>query len=482
MASASKASGGNKVLKQMIIFCLLAAIGWIIPPVNGLTPAGAKMLGVLMAVIYGWTATSEAWPSMLAFILILFTGVTDLPGLLAVSWGNDITMFTVLIFVLMAFMEKTGTATFVAAWLMTRKFLNGHPFRLLGMVFFVAWVLCTFVQTVAGVLITWSIVYQMLKILDYKPYEKFSTIVLFGVIAMGALSLSSLPWGGNALVILNAYAAQSGTPVDMMHYLCYSLPFVAFSLLGYLGLCRWVFGLDVSRLKGIKIDFFTEEQLTCTPERKTALLATLALIILIMIPSTLPAELGITKALASVGLSAKMLMVFVGLSLVRVKGEHIFNFAELATKGTPWNMIMMTVSIMAFVGLLATPATGLSAFLGAMLSKIFADISLVWFFIAVVLITIVLTNITINMVVAMLMITVTMPIAAGLGLPQEQMVYLITVCCTIAFALPAASPAGMLLFANSQWIKPTDAYKYAVPTIIVMGIVALAWNVILFMF
>lgn len=482
MASASKAGGNNKIVKQMIIFCLLAAIGWIIPPVNGLTPAGAKMLGVLMAVIYGWTATSEAWPSLLAFILILLTGVTDLTGLLAVSWGNDIVLFMVLLFVFMSFIDKTGAANFIAAWLLTRKFLNGHPYRLLGMIFLVGWVLCTFVNQIAGVFITWSILYQIIGILGYKPYDKFSTITLFGVVAMAALSLSSLPWAHNALVILNSYAAQTGTPVDMMHYLCYSLPFVTFSLLGYLVLCRWVFRLDVSRLKDLKMDFFSEKDLTCTPERKIALLSLLAMVILIIIPSIFPAEWAITQIMASIGLSAKLMLIIVVLAAIRVEGKHVFNFAELATKGTPWNMLMMTVTIMAFVGLLATPATGLSAFLGSMLAPIFDGISLIWFFLAAVIVTVILTNITINMVVAMLMITVTMPIAANLGLPPEQVVYLITVCCTIAFALPAASPAGMLLFSNSQWIKPKDAYKYAVATILMMSVVALLWNLVLFMF
>lgn len=479
---AEKVKSNNAIYKQLIIFILLAAVGWIIPPVNGLTPAGAKMLGVLMAVIYGWTATSEAWPSLLAFVLILFTGVTDLAGLLAVSWGNDIVLFMVLIFVLMAFMEKTGTANFVASWLLTRQFLNGHPYRLLGMFYLVAWVLCTFVNTIAGVFITWSILYQVLNILGYKPYEKFSTVTLFGVVAMGALSLSSLPWAHNALVILNSYAANSGTPVNMMHYLCYSLPFVALSLLGYLALCRWVFRLDVSKLKNIKMDFFSQEDLAFTPERKTVLLSVLALIIALVLPSVCPKEWAWVQAWSSIGLSAKFMLIIVALATVKINGKFVFNFAELATKGVPWNMMMMTVTIMAFVGLLATPATGLSVFLGNLLAPIFDDISLVWFFLAVVVVTVILTNITINMVVAMLMITVTLPISASLGLPQEQMVYLITVCCTIAFALPAASPAGMLLFSNSQWIKPIDAYKYAIPTIIMMAAAALLWNLVLFMF
>ena len=94
------------------------------------------------------------------------------------------------------------------------------------------------------------------------------------------------------------------------------------------------------------------------------------MVILIIIPSVFPAEWAITQIMASIGLSAKLMLIIVVLAAIRVEGKHVFDFAELATKGTPWNMLMMTVTIMAFVGLLATPATGLSAFLGSMLAPI----------------------------------------------------------------------------------------------------------------
>ena len=80
------------------------------------------------------------------------------------------------------------------------------------------------------------------------------------------------------------------------------------------------------------------------------------------------------------------------------------------------------------------------------------------------------------------MIAAVVPISATLGVAPLQIVYLITIVCTIAFMLPAASAASCVLFANTAWIKAKDIYLYSVPTIIMLALVAVIWNVILFMF
>ena len=438
------------------------------------------MLSILFAVIFGWSATTHVWPSLFAFILIPFTGLVDLKGLIAAGWGSDTFLFMVLIFVLIAYLEESGASSFVAAWLMTRKFLMGHPWRLLFMLFVVAWLLCTFVNIFAGVFMTWGIIYKICDLLQYKPYEKFPTLTLFGVAVMGALSLSAVPWSHNALVILAAFTETTGTPVNMLHYLLYSWTFVACAILAFLALCRWVFRLDVTDLRNLKIDFFQPEDLRLNKARKVALLGILGLVTLLLIPSILPQQWVITGMITKLGLSNKLMLVFLILSFIKVDDKPAFDFISLAKKGMQWNNLIMTMCILAFVALLGNPATGISAFLSQILAPAFDGISFIWFFLITVLITVFLTNVTINMVVAVIMMTVTFPVAANLGIMPEQVVYLLTVCCTIAFLLPSASPAALVLFSNNAWVKAMDIYKYALPTIIVFSLLALVLNILLF--
>ena len=175
----------DKTILHVVVYCVIAALGWFIPPIEPITAEGMHLLGVFIAAIYGWSVTSEVWPSFLTLILLPFTGLVNLSQFMAISWGSDTILFIVLLFVLVAFLEATGTTGFVAAFLMTRKFLNGHPWRLIFMIFMVAWVLSTFCGNFPGMLITWGFIYKICDVLGYKPFDKFANLLVFGVAVMG---------------------------------------------------------------------------------------------------------------------------------------------------------------------------------------------------------------------------------------------------------------------------------------------------------
>ena len=467
---------------HFIIFCVIALSGWFIPAVAPITAEGMRLLTVFLAAIYGWTVTAEPWPSFMVLVFVPFTGLINQAGTIALSWGTDATLFMVMLMVLVAFLEATGATSFVASFLMTRKFLKGHPWRLIFMLFLVAWILASVGQIGAGMFITWGFIYKICGMLGYKPYDKFSTLMVFGVAVMGALSLSAVPWANNALVILSSYMQTSGEQINYVHYMAYSLPVGLFSIIGFLGLCKFVFKLDVSRLKDFDASQFDAKDAELTTERKIALLSLAVLILVIVIPSVLPVGNPIRTFSDSMGLSMKAALLFAVLGLIKVDGKQVFNFPQLASKGVPWNMVMMICAIYCFVGLLGNEAAGISAFLGQLFTPMFQGKSTVVLFLLIMLITIILTNFMINMVVAVIMISATVPMAAALGINPLQIVYLITVSCTIAFMLPPASAASCILFANTEWVRAKDIYKYAFPTIILIAVVALVWNLVMFAF
>lgn len=470
------------VLYVCIYLAIVALFFFVIPPIAPITEAGMRLLGVFLAAIFGWSiAQNDVWPSMLTFITLPFTGLVDLTGVLGLTWGTDMFLLIIFMMILVGYLQSSGTTVYIASFLMSRKFLIGHPWRLIFMIFLIAWLLSAFCGNFPGMFITWGFIYSICHALGYKPYEKFPNLLIFGVGVMGALSLSALPWANNSLVILGSYAASSGTEINYLHYLAYSIPYGLFSILGYLALCKFVFRMDVTKLKDFQPDFIAKEDLILTPQRKIALIATVTIILLLVVPGLLPA--GTLKSfLNTFGLSLKILVVFVVLSLIKIDNQPIFNFHQLASNNIPWNMIMMCTGILSFVGLLGNPATGISAFLAQSLMPLFQNTSVVFFFFITVLVTLVLTNFMINMVVAVIMIAAVVPISATLGIPALQIVYLITIVCTIAFMLPAASAASCVLFANTGWIKAKDIYLYSVPTIILLALIAVIWNVILFMF
>ena len=132
--------------------------------------------------------------------------------------------------------------------------------------------------------------------------------------------------------------------------------------------------------------------------------------------------------------------------------------------------------------MLGNSETGISAFVGSKLGPVFVGKPPALFIILCMVITILLTNFMANMVVAVVMFAATLPIAGQMGLDIMQLGFLFTICSSIAFLLPAASPAGMLVFMNKEWMTVKEIYTFALPTVVMMGLVVYVWNVILFMF
>ena len=477
-----EAAKKDKELLYFAIYVIIAALGWIIPPIAPITESGMKLLGVFVAAIFGWSVSSSVWPSLLTFALLPFTGLANLAGVMALSWGSDTVLFMVFMMAIIAFMEATGATAYMASWLMSRKMLAGHPWRLIFMILLVGWALSTFCGNFPGQLITWGFIYQICAILGYKPFDKFPNLMIFGVTVMGAISLSTLPWSMNALVILGSYTASSGQAINAAHYAMYSLPVGFMCIFGFMLLSKFVFRLDVTDLKNFTPDMFDATDRVLTKERKIAL-ATLAIfIIVLLVPSLLPATNPIRVISDTMGLSIKGALICLALVFIKVDGKPVFEFDKMVFKGVPWNMMMMIIGILSFVGLLGNPDAGISAFLAMVFTPMFQGVSPVVFIILVLAITVFMTNFMINMVVAVIMISATLPIAVSMGIDPLQIVYLITLSCTIAFFLPAASAASCVMFANTKWVRAKDVYKYSVPTILMMAIVALGWNVIMFMF
>ncbi|MFZ7101656.1 MAG: SLC13 family permease [Peptococcaceae bacterium] len=484
LKTADKTAGlktGNKLefnceLKKLAIFLVIVAIGWLMPALGSITTIGVRVLFVFIAIVYGWSASSEIWPSLLAVLLLPFTGAITFPQLIGSGWGTDVGLFMIMLFVLLRFLEEQGVSQYLTAWLLSRRFLQGHPWRFLFMLFLAAYLVASLIHIFVGVYLVWGIVYSLVNALGYKPFDKFPTVLIFGVVLMGALSLSAMPWGANSIVLLAFFTNMLGNGVDIGKYLIYTLPLGLVSIMTYLLMCKFIFRLDVSALKNMDGDFINTEDLKLTTAKKIALGALAAFIIILLTPTLLPKTWAVTESLSSMGYTGKIIPIFVVLAMIRVDHKPIFSFVQLAAKGVNWRMMGILIVVLPLGVCLNNEATGLAAFLSQSLLPIFNGMSPLAFLVGITVVTIVLTNFLANMPVAMLLMPVAVNGAASYGINPEQIGYLLIVACTLAWMTPAASPAGMLLFSNKEWLCPKDIFKFGIPTMICIAIIILLVN------
>ena len=478
------ATSKSRELAIVAIYFAIVGIFWnFIPAPAPLTPAGIKVLGLFLAFIVGFTLTEHPWVHIVSVILAMFTGIfPNIAAMLPATWGGDTFLFMMLLFPVIEYLRVSGFSKFVSAFLLSRPFLVGHPYRIIGMLMIVAWLLAIFVGIFAGLLLTWGFIYQICDMCGYKKHSAQACAMVFGVTLVGALSLSTIPFLHNALVIIAAFTGSTGLEVNLIHYLLYSVPENLMIIALYLVMLKVVWRVDVSAMKNMTIDFIPKEDLVMTKQVKMSFIFLIALIVLVFAPNVLPAGNPVQAALKAIGNSGICMILFVIWSLIKIDGKEIFNVGDLMKNGIPWNMVWCSFAIFTFIALLGNANTGISAFVGSFLGPIFVGKPAWLFIILSMVITIVLTNFMANMVVAVVMFAACLPIGATLGIDPMQLGFLYTLCSSMAFLLPAASPAGMLVFMNKEWMTTGEIYKYAIPTIVMMAVVAYVWNIVLFMF
>lgn len=466
-------------MSVLVFFCIILVFA-VVPTPNGITAEGMRLIGLFFAFIFGMTVTDDPWPALFTLVLFPLTGLVTMADVLVTGVGNDTFVFVLFSLFLISYLESSGAAKFVTTWLLQRKMLLGHPYRLLFMLFFICWLLSAFVNAVAGLLIIWSFLYEIFHCFGYKAREKTSTIIMFGTCVTAAIGLASLPWGNNSLVILNAFTNMTGESVNYLVYMGFSLPFAMMVIGIYLFLCRFVFRLDVSAMKAYDPSIFDRGALEMTAEKKVALLSMVVLVVLILVPNCFPATSVIGRVGALFGLSGKLILIFAVLQILRVDGAPVFNFSKLSKAGSNWNLMLLVADILVFSSLISNEKAGISTFLTNALSPVFDNKPAVLLIIIGAIITVIITNMMINKIVGVLMISITLPIATRLGIDSVQLVSLYTVACTIAFMLPSASQASTVFFANAEWARPKDIFAYGLMTIVPLTIVCIGWNLLYF--
>ena len=465
---------------QLIIYLALVLIFFILPPVGTITPEGMRLTGLFIAFIYGLTVTVDVWPALLTLALFPFTGLLTFGGVLGASFGNDVCIFVMLSLVLVAYMEYSGAAAYAATWLLKRRFLKGHPWRLLFMLLFICWLLSSFVNAIAGMMLIWTFLYEIFKQFDYKPFEKFPSVVMLGTCVVGGLGLSTLPWGNNSIVILSAFTNSTGLDVNYFLYMGYSIPYAIMVIGAFLLMMRFLFHINIDDLKNFDPQTLNAESQKLTTEKIIALLAMAALVLIILIPSFFPADSLIGVWSKRFGLSGKLLAIFAVLQIIRINGKSACNFVQIAKNGISWKLMMVVADILVFSSLIGTDAVGINLFLADAIGPIFSGKPALLFIVLAAVVTVVCTNFMVNKIIAVLMISITMPIAVTLGIDQVQLACLYTIICTVAFMLPSASQSATVLFSNTEWVRAVDVYKYGTPVIIMMTSLQILWNLVYF--
>ncbi len=459
-----------------VLITLLFMFGFgYLPAVDPITPVGMKMLGIFIGLVYAWSTTSLLWPSFLGMVAIASSGVMSMTEFAKLSFGNETVVFIILVTAFATALNKAGLVKFLSSWIISRKVVEGRPWLFTLFILLGAFLGGMFVNCLASVIFFWSILYSVCKEFGMKPYEKYPSLMILGIVFSSMTAgLTVFPFRLTALIVLGALQSVAQISIPFAQFIVYTFPMGLLLILTYFLTMRYVFRCDLTCMKDISVNFIDKNDLILNKNQKFAIFLTALMIILLisidLFKLFLP-EFFLTKLLAQWGIIGVMLVVTSIALLVSVDGKPFMDFKE-AMAGVDWEMTYLFAIILPFSTILTSDATGIKTFLVQVLSPLFMGESFLFFAFIVLLLGTLLTNVANNAVLLVIFINICCPICESMGISPIPLVMCMLWCFQLAYMTPAASAPAAFVFGNTDWIKPTMMYKYIAITLVILFVVA----------
>lgn len=444
-----------------------------LPPVLSLSQQGMAIIGIFIGLIYGLSTINSIWVSLLAIFAVPFNGIAPLAQTLASGLGSDSNFLMMFMMAVAEILAANNITKFMAFWLMSRNFLKGRPWLFSFCIIYGMFLIGSLGATFGLIIIFWSIITTVCKETGMKPYDKWPTLMIFGVCLAALFTGSMWMFRGNPLFLSQAWKQVSGVSIDMFTYSFFNFAMATISIIVFTLICKFIFKVDVSALRNIDVEFIRKEVGDgLTKKQKFILFCFIGTIATILCVGFLPKSWALTAALSRIGSSGCVALWIVLMCVVHFDGKPVFDF-KIASKGIMWEVWFISGAVLSIAGLMSGKETGIQESLMAIVGPILTSQGAIVFTILVVVIATMLTNVIANTVVGLLFVPIIYSCSMQLGIDGTPIICLLLMAITLAIITPGGSPFAAMLFGNTSWIKPKDVYKYGTISVAVIMLIML---------
>ncbi len=460
-------------IHALITIVLMFGISFL-PPFGELTDSGIKILGILIAMVYGITTCGGYWPCILGMAAMPLLGVAPISQVLSTGVGSDALLLMLFFFIFVDVLSENKITEVIAEWILSRKIVIGRPWLYSYFLIIGTMLAGAFGSSFPAMLVFWSVLISTCKLHDIKPYEKYPTLMFIGIALGGLASSSTWLFRGNPLFV-NATLKQISEGAYELNFGAYAFfSFLIWFIIffAYIGFCKYVLRIDVSSLADIGKSSENKKITLNKKQKYLFFYTTLVLVVYCFIGFT-PAQSPLGQYFSTLGVSVPIFLITVLMLLTKVDGEPLMDFQKSAKNGVIWETFLLAGSLLSVATIMMTTETGVAESLLAGLNPIFQGHGFIFITVVIVIISIILTNFLANTTVGLMFTPVLFALSVKLGVNPIPAIALLTVSIHIAYLTPAASPFAALLFGYSTWVKKTDLYKYGLMTIILLAVITL---------
>jgi len=457
------------IANSVVSLAIMFGFG-MLEPFGAITQNGMRILGIFLGLIYSWSTVGTLWPSLIGILAMGFTDQITVNAAIKNAMGNDTVWQLLMIMIMLAPIEEEGVANHISKFFLSLKFVKGKPWAFSIIFLFVTYILSASTSGTATILLMWAILYSILRSAGYEAKEKYTSLMVFGVVYASVLGFAAFPFKGPALAILRSYTEASGNVVEYLSYMLVVIPSTLIMLCGYVLFMKFVIRPDLSNLKYLDIEaYFKSQNLDKMSFRQKVLLVILIISILAMfLPTVLPKAWVITQFLQHLGTTGVMILIVACMVAIRIDGQPLLKFGKAAAK-VQWGLIFLVMAAVYVAGALCTPETGVTAFIYDLLYPLFGGRSEAAFTLLCLISGIVLTNFGNNNAMGVVLMPVIHAFTVNSTFNPLVMATLTTMIVFVALLTPIASPHAALLHGNKEWIPTKDVYLY--------GVVMTLWSI-----
>ncbi len=450
----------------------------LIPPglLPEVTKVGLEIIGIFVGTIFLWTTIDPLVASMTSIFMIAVSAFDSCAGVLSTCFGNPTVVQMLFLMIFIGCITNRKVTLYIARWIMSRKIIEGRPWIFTLIMMIGAYVMAVFVGCFIPIFLFWPVLYDVYKQVGYKKTDAYPKVMTFGIVIAALIGFPVPPWMGNGLALLGNYrgllanfkglTAMEGAGINNGVY------FVVCFLMGLVLICaavltmRFVFRPDVTALKRVTVEMLQRNPLPpMSFAQKVSGIALVIFILAMLLPSFFQDApiLGFlfdnSYVIPMVGAAILCLILTEDGPVLRI-GEVM---GELA-----WPTFFLCTSAILLGSVLTNESTGVTAFLSTVLSPIFTNMTVSVFTVVMLIVTVLLTNICNSLVIGMILQPVVLTYCAGAGAnPAPLITLLIFTVLLSAACTPAASPFAAMLFANKEYLRSSDVYKYSTVTVAV---------------
>lgn len=473
MAKGVKVRSKSYYVHSLIGIIVMFGFGFLPAPAP-LTTLGMAVIGIFLGSTYLLAFCEVTWPSILCLVALALVGYAPIGTIIAGSLGHTTVFQSIMAYIVTGCLQYYGVAEFIARWILSRAIFRGRPKIFMFVYFMVFNIIAMFISSIAIVILGWTILCSMLDLMGYQKHESFTNMSIVGVVLAFEAGGAIVPFKGWQLGLANQFADVVGIPINYVTFMIVGFIASSLTLLVYLLVTTVLFKVDYSRLSQFDISTLDNAEKHMTSRQKLVLIVNALVMGFILFASILPSGTSIytffNSALTTGGIFA---LGVVSLSLLCLKNrEPLIDFHAVASSSVRWDVLFRIGSAMVLASAFTAEETGIMDFASIVFAPIFAGRSPVAFLLIIVIITCVLTNLANNIAVGAMLIPIVAPFIESTGVSPMLVGITLIYVVNMAMIFPSGAAPTALMHANTDWLRPKDAYKYATCSMAVSRIVS----------